>query len=223
MFVLNTGYPGSVHVFDTTAGKRTAKWDTEYPIRNPAGKILAIVNKELIIMNKKEASIYRYTKSGELLGSIECAHVCGDKRVICQADSESIILANVRKAFNHQPDERRDNFVITCVDSPVYTAAGLKGLYNKAKANFSSKEAPYAEIIKLNLKSGYVEWTSAITKLTDERVLVAGWKQGLRQTNLFIMNTSSGKQMPLRLVWTIIFLFKKTPTKCKLIQFRTTV
>ena len=59
MFVLNTGYPGSVHVFDTTAGKRTAKWDTEYPIRNPAGKILAIVNKELIIVNKKEASIYR--------------------------------------------------------------------------------------------------------------------------------------------------------------------
>ena len=163
-------------------------------------------------MNKREASIYRYTKSGELLGAIECAHVCGDKQVICQADSESIILANVRKAFHHQPDERRDNFVITCVDSPVYTAAGLKGLYNKAKANFSSKEAPYAEIIKLNLKSGYVEWTSdkivnptAITKLTDERVLVAGWKQGLRQTNLFIMNTSSGKQRPLRLVWTIIF------------------
>ena len=132
----------------------------------------------------------------------------GDKQVICQANSESIILANVRTTFHHQPDGRND-FVISCVDPPVYMAgaAGLKGLYNKAKANLSSKEAPYAEIIKLNLKSGYVEWTSdkivnptAITKLTDERVLVAGWEQGLQQTNLFIMNTSSGKQRPLRLV-----------------------
>ena len=127
-------------------------------------------------MNKREASIYRYTKSGELLGSIECANVYGDKQVICQADSKSIILANVRTTFHHQPDGRND-FVISCFDSPVYTAAGLKGLYNKAKANLSSKEAPYSEIITLNLKSGYVEWTSdkivnptAITKLTDERV-----------------------------------------------------
>ena len=136
MFVLTNGYPGSVHVFDSTAGKRTAKWDIKYPIRNPAGKILAIVNKELIIVNKKEASIYRYTKSGELLGSIKCAKVYGDKQVICQANSESIILANVRTTFHHQPDGRND-FVISCLDPPVYTAAGLKGLYN-------------AEIIKKN-------------------------------------------------------------------------